>query len=78
MRFLILLSMCLLLAVGCQQPQVDRMGQQLYTMQELPHKLFSLDDSTTQVLTYVHTFMEDSALMLASYNAPMHDICILM
>lgn len=68
--------MCLLLAVGCQQPQVDRMGQQLYTMQELPHKLFSLDDSTTQVLTYIHTFMEDSALMLASYNAPMHDICI--
>ena len=54
----------------------DRIGKQLYTMQELSHKVFALDDSTTQELSYIHTFVEGDSLLLASYNEPMHNSCI--
>lgn len=59
-----------------RQSSENRMGKQLYTMQELPHKVFALDDSTTQVLDYIHTFEEGDSLLLASYNGPMKNICI--
>ena len=59
-----------------RQYSENRMGKRLYTMQELPHKVFALDDSTTQVLDYIHTFEEGDSLLLASYNGPMKNICI--
>ncbi|MBE6300281.1 MAG: DUF4221 domain-containing protein [Parabacteroides distasonis] len=53
----------------------DRLGKQMYSMQELAHKRFQLDDSTTQVLSYVQTFAENDTLKLALYNKPLHNIC---
>ena len=72
---LLLLAGMILSACGRQNSQ-GRLGKQEYTMQEVAHKRFSLDDSTTQVLSYIHTFEEGDSLMLASYNSPMHNICI--
>lgn len=66
----------LVLAACGHQNVPDRMGKQLYTLQEVAHKTFSLDDSTTQVLSYMHTFEEGDSLMLASYNDPLSNICI--
>ena len=63
--------------MSCSRPTSEgRMGEPLYTMQELPHKRFALDDSTTQVLSYIHTFMEGDSLRLASFNKPLKNICI--
>lgn len=59
-----------------EKSSVNRMGKNLYTMQELSHKRFSLDDSTSQVLTHIHTFEENDSLLLASYNEVFRDICI--
>ena len=46
--------LCVFLS-GCHKRSTSsgRMGESLYTIQEMPHKLFSLDDSTTQVLSYI-------------------------
>ena len=70
------LCMGLMLLSCGRQPAENRLGKQLYTLQELPHKIFALDDSTTQVLDYIHTFEEGDSLLLASYNKPMNNICI--
>lgn len=70
------LCMGLMLLSCGRQPAENRLGKQLYTLQELPHKIFALDDSTTQVLDYIHTFEEGDSLLLASYNKPMKNICI--
>ena len=72
---LLLLAGMILAACGRQNSQ-GRLGKQEYTMQEVAHKTFSLDDSTTQVLSYIHTFEEGDSLMLASYNGPIRNICI--
>lgn len=69
-------SISLLFTACSNRHQGNRMGKQLYTMQELSHKVFSLDDSTTQVLEYIHTFEENDSLLLASFNKPLNNICI--
>lgn len=77
MKQFLTFSLITLVLVACgHQNTQDRMGRQIYTMQEVAHKVFSLDDSTTQVLSYIHTFEEGDSLMLASYNDPMSNICI--
>ena len=66
-----------IMCVACGKPSSEnRMGESLYTMQELSHKRFALDDSTTQVLYYIQTFTEGDSLRLASYNSPLNNICI--
>lgn len=66
-----------IMCVACSKPSPEnRMGESLYTMQEFSHKRFALDDSTTQVLSYIQTFTEGDSLRLASYNSPLNNICI--
>ena len=69
--------LCAFLA-GCHDrpASTGRMGESLYTMQERPHKLFSLDDSTTQVLSYIQTYEDGGRQRLALFNEPFADICI--
>ena len=69
--------LCAFLA-GCHDrpASTGRMGESLYTMQEMPHKLFSLDDSTTQVLSYIQTYEDGGRQRLALFNEPFADICI--
>lgn len=66
----------LFFACSRQQKRIDRIGKNYFTMQELPNKSFYLDDSTTQVLSYIQTFVENDSLKLALYNKPMKNICI--
>ena len=78
MKILSIMALCIgMMYMSCSRPTSEgRMGEPLYTMQELPHKRFALDDSTTQVLSYIHTFMEGDSLRLASFNKPLKNICI--
>lgn len=68
----------IILMSACEQQtkKYNRIGKKLYTMQELAHKTFHLDDSTTQVLEYVQTYIEHDSLKLALYNKPVKNICI--
>ncbi|MFR1953972.1 DUF4221 family protein [Phocaeicola coprophilus] len=52
------------------------MGKQLYTMVELPHKVFLLDDSTTQIVNHIQTYERNDSQLLALYNEPINNICI--
>ena len=56
LNFILALSIGIVCGACSKQTSENRMGKQLYTMQELPHKVFSLDDSTTQVISHIHTF----------------------
>ena len=76
LKFILALSIGIVCGACSKQTSENRMGKQLYTMQELPHKVFSLDDSTTQVISHIHTYEKNDSLFLASYNNPLHNICI--
>ena len=76
LNFILALSIGIVCGACSKQTSENRMGKQLYTMQELPHKVFSLDDSTTQVISHIHTYEKNDSLFLASYNNPLHNICI--
>lgn len=56
LKFILTLSIGIVCGACSKQTAENRMGKQLYTMQELPHKVFSLDDSTTQVISHIHTY----------------------
>lgn len=75
---IITLGCTIILLFACNNPKNkhDRIGRNIYTMNELPHKAFQLDDSTTQVLEYVQTYQENDTFKLALYNKPMKNICI--
>lgn len=63
---------------SCSHPQSEgnRIGKQLYTMQELSHKTFALDDSTTQVIPYMQAYEKEGKSRLSIYNEPTNNICI--
>lgn len=76
--FFIVIGVSFFLLIACNQfnsSSKNRLGKQLYSMQELAHKRFHLDDSTTQVLSYIQTFEENNTFKLALYNKPLHNIC---
>mgnify|MGYP001149637288 FL=1 len=72
------LSICIgILCIACgRETSVNRMGKQLYTMVELPHKVFLLDDSTTQIVNHIQTYERNDSQLLALYNEPINNICI--
>lgn len=66
---------CIFCLACTKKTEQNRTGLSIYTMQECEHKSFFLDDSTTQVLRYIQTFVENDSLKLALYNPPINNIC---
>ena len=73
-----IVTICIgILCIACgRETSVNRMGKQLYTMVELPHKVFLLDDSTTQIVNHIQTYERNDSQLLALYNEPINNICI--
>jgi hypothetical protein len=70
MKFLLL---CVLIICSCsnnnkQSKPVNRAGQKLYTMQELPHKTFNLDENTSQISNYFQVFTIDGIPRFTMYS----------
>ncbi|MDR1090816.1 MAG: DUF4221 domain-containing protein [Prevotella sp.] len=79
-----LLLLCVVLTYSCADSgkktsvHVNRDGQKLYTMQELPCKTFNMDENTSQIVDFFQPFIIDGTLRFTMHSRTAVRQCILV